>query len=366
MKQKISIFLLLCTVIITGVSAQSRNPLNNIPADVKICSSTSPMYLKENIIYKADGTKHQRSFYEYNEDGLLSSYTDQYWDSSTNQWGIQQKYIYNYNSENVRIEEIFLTYGAQGWKNHTKKNLIRKDGVLAEELNYLWDSQNEDWMVAANSKTLYTYNEEGHIIEFYDQFYDASSGNWKAPHSKMTYKRNAAGQVTEEVLQYWDNEKQEWANRLKDTFEYDAETHKTNIFVYDWKNDKWEEHSKQILSYDDEGKLTRAEYYTSFDDSSLDAYNIYTYSNSFLSEETSLTNIESEVITAYPNPAISYINIKIPETFINKSAYLYDTAGKLVKTIYLDNEITRVNISGLTNGIYIVKIENQTIKIVKR
>jgi len=366
MKQKITILLLICATIVTGVNAQSRNPLNNIPADVKICNSTSSMFLKENIIYKANDTKHQKSFYEYTEDALLSSHTDQYWNTSTSQWDNQQKYEYSYDSEKKRTEEIYLINSSQGWKNHSKKNMIRKDGLLVEELTYLWNSQNEDWENNANSKTIYKYNSEGFIIEFTDQFYDASSGNWKNPHSKMIYTRNPAGQVTEEVLQYWDNEKQEWTNRLKDIFEYDTEAKKTNIFVYEWENDKWEEHSKQILSYDDEGKLMRADYYTSFEDSSLDAYNIYTYSDKLLSEETGSSKIESEMVTVYPNPATSYVDIRNPAIFINKSAYLYDTAGQLVKTIQLNNEVTRINISHLISGIYFIKVENQTVKVVKR
>lgn len=366
MKQKIGLILLVMSVMTTGMHAQSRNPLNSIPANVKICNSTSSKVLKENIIYKADGTRHQRTVYEYNETGLEASYTDQTWNTTSGQWVDQQKYVNVYNSENICTDKIYMTYGTQGWNNNSKKSLIYKDGVLIEELNYLWNSQNGDWQNEAYSKTIYKYDTQGFTIEFTDQLIDASSGEWKEPHSKMTYTHNPAGQITEEILQYWDNEKQEWINKVKDVFEYDAIIHKTNIFVYEWENDQWTAHSKQILSYDNEGKLERAEYYKSFEDSSLDAYNVYTYTEGPISGETGLTDIDAVTMSVYPNPATTNINLQITIAYLNKTAGLYDTAGRLIKEILLKNEVTNIDISELPASIYFIKVGDQTKKVIKR
>lgn len=365
MKQKTGLLILVLSIMTTGIYAQSHNPLNSIPADVKICNSKSSEVLKENTIYKADGTKHQRTVYEYNETGMLASYTDQIWNRTSGQWVDQQKYVYIY-SDNICTDKVYMTYGAQNWNYNSKKSLIRKDGVLSEELNYLWNSQNGDWQNEAYSKTSYKYDDNDFISEFTDQLKDTSSGLWKDPHSKMTYKRNQAGQVTEEILQYWDSEKKEWINNVRDIFEYDATIHKTKVFVYEWKNDQWVEHSKQILSYDDEGKLQRAEYYNSFEDSSLDAYNEYTYSEGLLSGETGLTDIDARTISVYPNPATTYINLQITTAYLNKTAGLYDTAGRLIKNILCENEMTTIDISELPAGIYFIKIENQTRKVIKQ
>lgn len=365
MIQKGYILMLAFAAITTGTYAQSHNTLNERPANVKVCRSTSPKKLKEMIFYKADGTSHQRFNYEYDAAGIKISESEQKWDRSANAWKDYQKKTYTYNSDNKLTESISEYHTADGWINLSKKTPVYSaDGIATKELCYYWNTANNEWD-AATIKNTYTFDENGYVTEFLAQHKEASAEEWNTFNEKITYTRNPAGQVTEELLQYFNKETGEWNNSFKYVYEYESTEHKMTALVYKWTNNQWSEYNKTICSYDKDGDLERADYYRSFDDSSLDAYCIYTYTTSS-SGETGTAEIISEAITIYPNPATSYINIKTTPAFLRKTAYLYDTTGKLVNTVLIDNNIVRMDIASLSNGIYYIKIENQTNKIVKQ
>lgn len=364
MRKRLSILLLSCAAMVTNAYAQYQSPLNETPANVKVCRSTSPKVIKDQTFYKADDTNHQKFSYEYDEKGLLASYTYLIWNKSSNEWDDHQKWVYSYNNDNTLLEEISL-YNSSNWKNISKKVPTYVDGKITEELYYAWDPLNKDWE-DVSIKCIYSYDANGFKTGYMQQYKKASEETWNEPNLKVTYTRNSAGNITEELSQLWDSETKTWVNNDQYVFEYDAEKDQMNSFFSKWKDNKWNTESKQKCFYDKDGDLTRVEYYNSLEDSSLDAYCIYTYIPSTSSGETGLTGIDAEVISVYPNPATTDINIKVPANFVNKQADIYDTAGQLVKSIDLDTEITRVTISNLSGGIYFVKIANQTIKMVKR
>ena len=75
-----------------------------------------------------------------------------------------------------------------------------------------------------------------------------------------------------------------------------------------------------------------------------------------------LNNIE-----IYPNPTFGSFNIKINNNELTDcKAIIYNTDGKLIKEITLNNNVNLIDISNLTKGIYFVKvINNKSIKTTK-
>lgn len=363
MKQKISIFILVLTTMIAGANAQSaQNQLSQRSVNVRVCRSATPKVLKEYIIYNADDTNKQKDSYEYNEAGLKSSMLFQTWNKSANQWNNNTKYIYSYNTENVLIEKITTNFTIDNWRNNSKTTYTYIDGKLSEELESLWNSKEEKWD-EVSGKVTYTYNEEGFNIETTSSTKNKETDEW-TPQQRDIQTFNPAGFITEGLLQTWARGTNEWSNDRKDEYNYDATTHKMDVLTYNWENNQWNEQVKQKLFYNNEGDLERFEYYSTFDDSSMGAYGIYTYTT--LEEATGSATINTEVISVYPNPATTYINLQITSSLLSKKAELYDTAGRLIKTILCENEVTNVDISELSVGIYFIKIDNQTKKIIKQ
>lgn len=64
-------------------------------------------------------------------------------------------------------------------------------------------------------------------------------------------------------------------------------------------------------------------------------------------------------INVYPNPASDAINFEISLTDVKEIAII-DATGKLVRVVKIDKELTSVNVSQLTNGLYIYQVYNST------
>ena len=82
---------------------------------------------------------------------------------------------------------------------------------------------------------------------------------------------------------------------------------------------------------------------------------------------TGILELNSESISIYPNPASNMINVKMNTTLINNATLeLYDATGKLIAQQKVVNEYSALNISGLANGIYTVRIIIDNEQIIKR
>lgn len=62
----------------------------------------------------------------------------------------------------------------------------------------------------------------------------------------------------------------------------------------------------------------------------------------------------SEVVSVYPNPASTVLNVKLPSNIEVKRASLIDVLGKTTGAEYSNGEM---NVSGIAPGIYILKLE---------
>jgi len=66
---------------------------------------------------------------------------------------------------------------------------------------------------------------------------------------------------------------------------------------------------------------------------------------------------ENKVLTIYPNPAINYFSLELPENIQdNAELSIYDLSGKMVLTTQLIGSKNRINVSSLQNGTYIVQL----------
>ena len=72
--------------------------------------------------------------------------------------------------------------------------------------------------------------------------------------------------------------------------------------------------------------------------------------------------LESDVLL-YPNPTKEFVRIKLPANVDLQKVELHDISGKLVLS---QNENKLVNVSALSAGLYLVTIEYQDSKVIKR
>lgn len=79
-------------------------------------------------------------------------------------------------------------------------------------------------------------------------------------------------------------------------------------------------------------------------------------------------NYDLSKIEIYPNPASDVLNIKVDAVLIGENYSLYDNLGRNILVGKLNSEISNIDITELTKGVYFLIIEgklNQVIKVVK-
>jgi hypothetical protein len=72
-----------------------------------------------------------------------------------------------------------------------------------------------------------------------------------------------------------------------------------------------------------------------------------------------LEEIDQEKIVVYPNPSDSEIHISGLENYVEGTLKVMDLSGKTIKTLSIDQSDMEVDISHLTTGVYIVRLNTQ-------
>jgi trimeric autotransporter adhesin len=94
----------------------------------------------------------------------------------------------------------------------------------------------------------------------------------------------------------------------------------------------------------------------------IDVDGKFTYSNII-----KLSTLNLQHSTLYPNPIKDKATLQIGDrTLLNTQANLFDTNGKIVKTISIKNNFEILDVSVLSSGLYMLKMSNgESVKIVK-
>ena len=64
-------------------------------------------------------------------------------------------------------------------------------------------------------------------------------------------------------------------------------------------------------------------------------------------------------VSLYPNPAKEYVDIRVDGDLNVKTMEVYDVYGKLLNTVIVTENPTRINVSGLANGMYFVRVTTE-------
>jgi len=81
-----------------------------------------------------------------------------------------------------------------------------------------------------------------------------------------------------------------------------------------------------------------------------------------VTEQTTNVSIENWLegsVNLYPNPAKEYVDIRIDGDLKVKMMEVYDVYGKVINTVNVIDNPTRINVSGLANGMYFVRVTTE-------
>jgi hypothetical protein len=76
-----------------------------------------------------------------------------------------------------------------------------------------------------------------------------------------------------------------------------------------------------------------------------------------------ILDLQNGDVKIYPNPSNGLLNIKIENNEEVKQIKIYDVVGQLVKTEAVTSELSKVDVSNLNNGIYVVQLADVNGKV---
>ena len=121
-----------------------------------------------------------------------------------------------------------------------------------------------------------------------------------------------------------------------------------------------------VLTYDLTGLTPNTGYtYKAF--ITFDGQTVYGDEISFTTEIDS-TGIENHLqsrVSLYPNPAKEYVDIRVDGDLNVTAMEVYDVYGKLVNTVIVNDNPTRINVSGLADGMYFVRVTTEAGAVTK-
>ena len=357
MNIKISLLSVMILTAYVGANAQtSRNPLNHEPARISIQKNNSSWKLLDETLYRTTETQLKKYFYVYNDNGQRISEVMQQWDKANEAWQDASKNDYTF-SENKNII-VASEKTATGWQNTLKvENFFDSKGKQLYSLNYQWNDDSEDWSLTPTLKCEWVYNRDGQMTEYLKHRMDKKTNEWQNPDTRILYAYDKAGDITEELFQSWNTDNKSWTNGGKYTYSNDNDGNKIAV-SYFYASYKWVLDGKIIFIYDNEGKLSRSEYYGSSDN--LNIYSLFSYF-----EKRKTPDIrETEDIDIYPNPVISFFEMTVPKALVGMTATIYNVYGNSVMNIVVNNEKSKIDINGLKEGIYVVKIGDKNKKFI--
>jgi len=110
-------------------------------------------------------------------------------------------------------------------------------------------------------------------------------------------------------------------------------------------------------------------YLKCYQDSLIGLYNPSGIDCEYLLNHVGIDEKSEQLFTVYPNPTPDIFNIKFSKNGEYKIT-LYDQNGKIISVKNLSNAEGKINLSGLPNGVYVLKIENDNrnmfTKIIKK
>ncbi|MCL2682811.1 MAG: T9SS type A sorting domain-containing protein [Bacteroidales bacterium] len=85
-------------------------------------------------------------------------------------------------------------------------------------------------------------------------------------------------------------------------------------------------------------------------------------------QTTSISLLDQDaILSVFPNPVLDgKLVVEIPENRRSAAIRIYDFSGRLVLTHAIDRPKTEINISHLPNGVYVVKVGQNTARIIKQ
>ena len=309
---------------------------------------------------------YQEWVYSYYDDGRLEriDYSEDYGDCFQ-YW----HYDYEDNGHTV-IESYYSKWWSLGWVLMEKTTSHYDNSFnLASEL---FEKYNQNGELLLNTKTDYSYTEDGLLEEFVTQQLD--NGTWVNT-AIQRHVRDDAGKLVERLDGSWDTESGEWHYSNRITFETseDGETYTVSFYKKSGDSWVWDVFHRQTVLFGDflkpqQRMLSYMYYEAAFGHGNINQLEFtleQTKEPVYLDTED---NAEWCIRTC-PNPVTDELKLVCPSDMKPSKVEFYDLEGRLILSQHTNLE--QISTKSLTPGIYVMCVtmvdgSSYTDKVIKQ
>jgi len=358
----------------------------------------------------------------YNTQNKLQEQQLQTWTKSTQTWTDNYTEFYSYDARNNIIQIAQKKYNSISgqWLNLTLI-LFQYDNAnnRLEDLYQHWNDSSSSWINQYRYKK--SYNSYNKITDYVEQSWSANTNVWMNEFRNIA-SFDASGNLTENTIQNPDNIQLQWVNYIHYIYHFDANQMNTDIYNYTWSSSgsgtgNWNMYGISFLTYNSSQHLIEKLRVTTNTDSSIvqnysrDSYvydandmsiekkvdiwknsawqkyskiafeydaNLDTFALDVYSNTSGALNYDSrtrtehictgftnsidalneDVFEMYPNPNVT--NVLVLNTQSKTRFFLIDINGRQLQTGVLKKGENTIPLNGLSSGIYMMKIGEQT------
>ncbi len=309
--------------------------------------------------------------YQCDAQGFLTQELSETWNSN-NQW--QNFYIYNYTNNTLGdpTEYLYDIWDdvANSWEKDGKGvYTYNSNDRISSLTRQFWNGSNYE-----NSlRTSYTYDANGFLIEFLEENHPAgwtnsfrfihnnnAQGNpitstgqvWFSSWSD-SFRRNYTYNANQQVLtmRYETFNGSAWEDNFKGDYIYDGNGYLTNYLESTWNGSNWDQSYKVDYSNNPDGTVQQSTAQI-FDNGAW--RNVQRQTFQYL--PNGLESQQDLKILAFPNPVTDEIHLR-SDKFLEGEILIYDLKGKVVYHSRLNPADPALEVSSLSSGKYILKLE---------
>ncbi len=298
-------------------------------------------------VYKK-GLKNERV---YNEDNMLTSWSNSTWNTSDSSWLLnwQRNYQYDDRSNLIYRDTYVLADTGDAIVPYSKIDYVNNlagNPILTNIMN--WNADNKIW-VNSNQEHI-NYDEAQHQTYFGRYYWNAIDAKW-IPNYVKIYEHDSYGNFLFHSRQNYDKEKQQWVDEYADEYDYDLSIEFLNIsYPSEWPLG----HLSNLYRFDNYHHAMQQKTYSELKNGQLEITHRLTFYYTPV-----ITTGTPEIVQAkfrvFPNPAMNYIRFELENHSLPGMIKVYDLQGREV----IDQRLPadhRLQVGNLEKGIYVYTI----------
>jgi len=289
--------------------------------------------LVEGLMYRWDEDSAKLVLWSKDEyiyvDGKLTTVNDYYLDEGD--WVLTSITTYTYDGQGNMTLELTQTEDmfTQEWTDYSKFiwTYDANNRTISEEY---WDSelnmQTFQFEIVRKWKYLYTWDEDGNMIEEVEQSWDKDAEAWQDDGKSVWFFNKSYTIMDLNVPYFW------YPGNTQGDGSYSMFHHMpVSETGYKYINGQWVESSRRTAYFSESGS----------------------------GGPTGIEDVNKAPVSVFPNPASEFITFSWDEKYTRLDLEIYDLTGKRVISRSIENNAA-IRLDGLSKGVYLYKLSNST------